>query len=212
MEPGCTNPVRSKGWCHGHYMREWNRIHRPKRVCSYPGCDSFVEQRQGRIIRCGEHRTSCALLECERPRYKGEWCTRHRSRVRASGEPGEADRRTKDRRYRKDSDGTQWYLSDEGYIYRLVKTGNRKYRYVWEHREIMETLLARPLRDQENVHHLNGDRADNRQENLELWSTQQPPGQRIIDKVEWAKEILLLYGEEVEGGLHRANRSDAACA
>lgn len=30
-------------------------------------------------------------------------------------------------------------------------------------------------------------------ENLELWSVSQPSGQRVADKVAWAKEILALY-------------------
>ncbi len=44
----------------------------------------------------------------------------------------------------------------------------------------------------------NGDRSDNRIENLELWGTSQPKGQNILDKVEWAKEILSLYESELD--------------
>lgn len=64
-----------------------------------------------------------------------------------------------------------------------------------EHRLVMEEFLERELLPEENVHHLNGDRLDNRLENLELWSRSQPSGQRVADKVRWAREILELYGE-----------------
>ena len=52
---------------------------------------------------------------------------------------------------------------------------------------------SRYLLPNENVHHINGIRDDNRTENLELWSTSQPYGQRVKDKIEWAKEILETY-------------------
>lgn len=66
-------------------------------------------------------------------------------------------------------------------------------RVVLEHRLVMEQMIGRPLVGDENVHHVNGDRADNRPSNLELWGTAQPPGQRVEDKVAFAVEILQRY-------------------
>lgn len=57
----------------------------------------------------------------------------------------------------------------------------------------MHYLMGRPLLAHENVHHVNGNKHDNRPHNLELWSSSQPPGQRVNDKVVWAVELLALY-------------------
>ncbi len=60
----------------------------------------------------------------------------------------------------------------------------------------MEQILGRLLTKDENVHHKNGDRLDNRPENLELWGKAQPAGQRVEDKVAFAIEILRQYAPE----------------
>jgi len=65
-----------------------------------------------------------------------------------------------------------------GYVNCQVEPG------VWEveHRLVMTAKLGRALRENENVHHVNGQRDDNRQKNLEVWDKPHPAGQRATGR------------------------------
>jgi len=77
-----------------------------------------------------------------------------------------------------------------------VRLNVRQCGRIYEHRYVMEQQLGRPLADGETVHHVNGIKTDNRPENLELWVSRHPRGQRVEDATVWAAEMLQRYAPE----------------
>lgn len=162
---GCHNAHYGQGLCQFHYNR--NRT----------GLPLNAPKRQ-KIKSCG-------FPGCERPHDAKGWCNLHYGRDRAGrtleGDSGEQ---------RGSPIGTR-RLEPNGYM--KIKVGPQEWKY--EHRHVMEQAVGRVLFTEEGVHHKNGDKADNRVDNLELWSSSHPAGQRVQDKLAWARQIVSLYGD-----------------
>jgi hypothetical protein len=130
----------------------------------------------------------CRLEGCPRRSSARGWCNLHYERWRRTGDPG-----------RIEAHEYAGHINRNGYV--EIRVGRRT---VFQHRFVMEQQLGRPLHRWENVHHRNGRRADNRPENLELWVTRQPQGQRLEDLIAFVVEH---YPEQIVA-LLRERRPD----
>lgn len=175
--PGCSDLHRAKGYCWFHY----DRMKRGVSLTAYKRGSSAFERGV----------TACPVDGCELLTFSGRTglCTLHHDRVTRTGEIGPAHRLVARKGEAKHG---VWHKNHYGYIVRRAIVDGKS-TWVAQHRAVMEEALNRKLERWENVHHINGVRHDNRLENLELWITFQPAGQRAEDQVEWAKTILARY-------------------
>jgi hypothetical protein len=91
-------------------------------------------------------------------------------------------------------------LTRDGYIRLRIPIEGKKRREVLEHRYLMECALGRPLLPKETIHHLNGQKTDNRMDNLQLRSGNHGPGGDVSAMIKWAYEIIALYPQfDAEG-------------
>ena len=138
-------------------------------------------------------RGECLVEECTAVALWKGYCQGHYYRLSRYGDP------LAGRPLAKQEVGELRNRLKTGYqlVYLPEHPSARKDGYILEHVHVMTEHLGRELLPHENVHHKNGVRHDNRLENLELWSTSQPAGQRVEDKVAWAMELLKLYKPDI---------------
>lgn len=163
---------KAKGYCNYHYGRK------------VAGLEIDVPKRRY------SPRSKCTVTGCDKPHRANGFCDMHNARVKKHGT---TDRKTKSgRQY---GEGKEWHKTPNGYIVRYEPTNPQASPngQVYQHRHVVAKHLGRDLKPHENVHHINGNRSDNRIENLELWTSMQPPGQRVDDLVAYAKAILAEY-------------------
>ena len=139
-----------------------------------------------RSCRDASRNLICQVSGCPRPTDGQTYCIMHANRLLKTGSVGPAQPLRRDHR----TAGDRRWKDKRGYVYTTVQG-----KAVAEHRQVMAEHLDRELQPWENVHHKNGDRADNRLENLELWIRPQPTGQRPEDLAEW---VVQHYPELVE--------------
>lgn len=217
---GCQKHMVAQGLCHTHYCSARKdgtiTINRPDKInggkCSVDGCDKIAISRGccqahyekvkkygnplASYVRISGSGTKCSVEGCSNSVVSRGYCAKHYVRFRKYGNTETiGGKRAK---------WTEKIINDKGYVLLPIKDhpnsrkGSHNGGRIPEHRYVMSQFLGRPLFDNENIHHKNGDKTDNRIENLELWVVAQPKGQRPIDLIVYAREILQRYEKDEE--------------
>ena len=171
---GCQRRAVTRGWCHGHYLR-WSRTG-----------DVKPDVPLARLAR-----KICTIDGCDRTSQSHGLCGTHLTRVRQHGTP-RAEVPVKVVLGTGTLSHGYWKVPVPPELRHLVNGQTS----ALEHRLVMAQHLGRALRPDESVHHRNGQKTDNRLENLELWSRYQPSGARVEDLLAWAWEVIRRHDPE----------------
>ncbi len=209
----CDRAVYSKGHCEMHYRRMHKTGHagppgtlRTRGTCRVDSCQAVVDAKDlchdhyQRLLRKGlvQEMTplrrgglTCSVDDCDRPLKSRGFCAAHDKRVLKHGQP-QADIPIR----RSDGSGHMSHGYQQVSVPPELRHLSRGATKIAEHRLVMAQSLGRALSADERVHHMNGVKTDNRLENLELWSTSHPSGQRVKDLLEFCMVMLDRYGDQ----------------